>query len=158
MPPNNIGAQAERLAIFVAFWTKVIMSAAIRVRPHRLEDIGAPVYEKPPVILDAGSTGSMPLHFPPFRCLVLILYNPDRKTVQTDGAMEDSGARWAFVAFPKLQLLESLSALSDIPPPRAITANFEFPQSARTGFQLTCSFRMHSFRSSQGRCANPLSR
>src|SRR6202051_4957198 len=45
MSPDCLSRQTGRLAVFAGLRPEIVIAAAFRVRPHRLENVGAPVHE-----------------------------------------------------------------------------------------------------------------
>src|ERR1700683_5087766 len=51
MSPDRLSRQTGRLAVLSGLWPEVVIAAAFRVRPHRLENVGAPIHEQLPIVL-----------------------------------------------------------------------------------------------------------
>src|SRR6202049_1258794 len=51
MSPDCLSRQTGRLAVFSGLRPEIVIAAAFRVRPHRLENVGAPIHEQLPIVL-----------------------------------------------------------------------------------------------------------
>src|ERR1700732_4308655 len=51
MSPDRLSRQTGRLAVFAGLRPEIVIAAAFRVRPHRLENVGAPIHEQLPIVL-----------------------------------------------------------------------------------------------------------
>src|SRR5216684_9224773 len=51
MSPDRLSRQTGRLAVFPGLRPEIVIAAAFRVRPHRLENVGAPIHEQLPIVL-----------------------------------------------------------------------------------------------------------
>jgi hypothetical protein len=51
MSPDRLSCQTGRLAVFAGLRPEIVIAAAFRVRPHRLENVGAPIHEQLPIVL-----------------------------------------------------------------------------------------------------------
>src|SRR5665213_1243081 len=81
MPPDRRRRQTVWLAIPAGFGSEVVIAAALRMRPHSLEDVGASVDKQLPVVLHVGGCRFVPLRHgaPPF---FLPFDNPDSESAQ----------------------------------------------------------------------------
>src|SRR5580700_5298355 len=51
MSPDRLSRQTGRLAVFPSLRPEIVIAAAFRVRPHRLENVGAPIHKQLPIVL-----------------------------------------------------------------------------------------------------------
>src|ERR1700730_3500857 len=51
MSPDRLSRQTGRLAVFPGLRPEIVIATAFRVRPHRLENVGAPIHEQLPIVL-----------------------------------------------------------------------------------------------------------
>src|ERR1017187_5499525 len=51
MSPDRLSRQTGRLAVFSGLGPEIVIAAAFRVRPYRLENVGTPIHEQLPIIL-----------------------------------------------------------------------------------------------------------
>src|ERR1700688_270962 len=51
MTPDRLSLQTGCLAVFPGLGPEIVIAAAFRVRPHRLENVGTPIHEQLPIVL-----------------------------------------------------------------------------------------------------------
>src|SRR6266478_6542058 len=51
MSPDRLSRQTGRLAVFPSLRPEIVIATAFRVRPHRLDNVGAPIHEQLPIVL-----------------------------------------------------------------------------------------------------------
>src|SRR3984957_9889501 len=61
MSPDRLSRQTGRFAVFPGLRPEIVIAAAFRVRPHRLENVGAPIYEQLPIVLHICGSCLIPL-------------------------------------------------------------------------------------------------